>query len=139
MKFRELTLDDLDRLLEFEQNFPNPWEKSAFEIEFEGEFNKTLALEENGLLMSYVFYSEYFDEININHLAVNPKFEGMGYASKLLEKLTSEMTGQLLYLEVNTTNEKAIRLYKKFGLEIIRVRENYYGNGEDAYIMQREF
>lgn len=136
--FRELSISDIDELLEYEKTFPNPWSKKAFEIEFEGEFNKTLAIQKDDTLVAYVFYSEYLDEININHFATNPAYLKKGYASKLLSKLIENMKNQLLYLEVNTKNEKAINLYKKFGLEIIRTRENYYGNGQDAYIMQRE-
>ena len=49
------------------------------------------------------------------------------------------MENQLLYLEVNTENESAINLYKKFGLEIIRTRRDYYGKDQDAYIMQKVF
>lgn len=136
--YRELSIKDIDVLLNFEKNFPNPWSKKAFEIEFDGKFNKTLALEIDGILMAYIFYSEYLDEVNINHFATNPSYRQKGYASKILDKLIEAMSKQLLYLEVNTSNIKAINLYKKYGLEIIGTRKNYYGEGQDAYIMQKE-
>lgn len=135
--YKELSIEDIDILLEYEEKFPNPWSKRSFEIEFEGEFNKTLALYIDGVLMSYIFYSEYLDEVNINHFATNPNYTQKGYGSKILDRLIKTMRNQLLYLEVNTLNIKAINLYKKYGLKIIRIRENYYGKGQDAYIMQK--
>ena len=40
-------------------------------------------------------------------------------------------------LEVRTTNEGAINLYKKYNFKVVSTRKNYYGN-EDAYLMIRE-
>ncbi len=139
IEYRELTKNDIDELLIYEKHFPNPWSKEAFEVEFDSEFNKTLAIVNDNELIAYIFYSEYFDEININHFAVNPIYRRQGYATKLLNKLIETMENQLLYLEVNTENEAAINLYKKFGLEIIRTRRDYYGKDQDAYIMQKVF
>lgn len=137
--FRELEDGDIDYLLRVEESFPNPWPREAFFIEMDGEFNKNLALEVDDVLVGYVFYSAYDDEININHFAIDPDHRRKGYASDILNELLSRMKArQLLYLEVNTTNEAAIRLYEKFGLRIISTRKNYYGQGQDAYIMQKD-
>lgn len=136
--FRELSEKDIDILLEIEKYFPNPWPMEAFFLEFEGEFNKTIALEIDGKLVSYMFYSEYIDEININHFAVHPKYRRRGYASMIMEELISKMNKkQIIYLEVNTKNIAAINLYKKYGLEIIYKRKDYYSIGEDAFIMKK--
>ena len=136
---RELDEKDIDVLVEIEKTFPNPWPLQAFFIEFEGEHNKTIALEVDDTLVGYMFYSEYLDEININHFAVVKEHRKKGYASLLMEELIKRMKKkQIIYLEVNTENESAINLYKKFGLKVISTRKNYYGQGEDAYIMQRD-
>lgn len=135
--FREIDEKDIEYLVEIEKTFPNPWPLKAFFLEMEGEFNKSLALCVDDILVGYLFYSEYLDEININHFAVDPKYRKMGYASEILKKLIKGMSRkQILYLEVHTENEAAINLYKKHGLEIIRTRKDYYSLGEDAYIMQ---
>lgn len=135
--FREIDEKDIECLVEIEKAFPNPWPLKAFFLEMEGEFNKSIALCIDDNLIGYIFYSEYLDEININHFVIDPKYRRMGYASEILNKLISGMTNkQLLYLEVHTKNKAAINLYKKHGLRIIRTRKNYYSLGEDAYIMQ---
>lgn len=137
--YREIEEKDIERLLDLEKNFPNPWPERAFFIELEGEFNKSIGLEVDDILVGYIFYSTYPDEININHFVIDPKYRRMGYASDILEYLFSELSKkQLVYLEVNTENTPAINLYKKFGLEIISTRKNYYGQGIDAFIMKKD-
>ena len=136
--YRNLEEKDIDTLVEIEKFFPNPWPLEAFFIEFEGENNKTIGLEIDNKLIGYMFYSDYLDEININHFAIHPDFRRRGYASDIMNEVISRMKKkQIIYLEVSTENLAAINLYKKFGLEILYTRKNYYGLGEDAYIMQR--
>lgn len=136
--FRELEEKDIDRLVEIEKFFPNPWPLEAFFIEFEGEHSKTIGLEVDDKLIGYMFYSDYLDEININHFAIHPEYRRQGYASDIMNELIRKMKKkQIIYLEVHTENTAAINLYKKFGLEILYTRKNYYGLGEDAYIMQK--
>ncbi len=43
-----------------------------------------------------------------------------------------------VYLEVRVSNEPAISLYRKLGMEVISVVPRYYSDGEDAYIMARQ-
>ena len=38
-------------------------------------------------------------------------------------------------LEVRESNQKAIKLYQKFGFKTASVREKYYGDGENALVM----
>jgi ribosomal-protein-alanine N-acetyltransferase len=39
------------------------------------------------------------------------------------------------YLEVRITNEAAIDLYKKLGMQVARTVHGYYADGEDAYVL----
>ena len=43
---------------------------------------------------------------------------------------------QLITLEVRESNLPAIKLYEKFGFEIVNTRKKYYGE-ENAYLMGR--
>lgn len=139
IKYRELSINDLDEILDMEKDFHNPWSREAFLIEFDGEFNNSIGLEIDGLFVGYVFYSSYLDEVNINHFVIKKSERKKGYASLIMDELLRIMDPkQLLYLEVSVKNKKAINLYKKYGLEIIQIREDYYGKGQDAYIMQRD-
>lgn len=137
--FRSLDEKDIDVLMEIEKSFPNPWPLEAFFIEMEGQYNHSIGLEVDDILVGYLFYSSYPDEININHFAINPDYRRQGYASDIMDYLIEKMTKkQLLYLEVSVDNKPAIKLYEKYGLKIISRRKDYYGQGQDAYIMQRD-
>mgnify|MGYP001046107313 CR=1 FL=1 len=38
-------------------------------------------------------------------------------------------------LEVRKSNHVAIKLYESFGFKTVTIRENYYPNGESAFMM----
>ena len=42
-------------------------------------------------------------------------------------------------LEVRVSNKVAINLYKSCGFNVVATRKRYYENGEDAYLMLKEF
>ena len=42
-----------------------------------------------------------------------------------------------LSLEVNINNQFAIKLYNKYGFEVVVIRKGYY-NGVDGYLMERK-
>ena len=44
-----------------------------------------------------------------------------------------------MMLEVEKSNSGAIELYKALGYMQISVRMDYYGPGQDAYVMRKEF
>lgn len=71
-------------------------------------------------------------------IAVHPSFRRMGVAEKLLNELLKRMRekgARAVRLEVKVSNEPAMNLYKKLGFRTVGVINNYYPNGEDAYIM----
>jgi len=79
------------------------------------------------------------DEAHITLLGVHPQYRHQGLGMLLLTNLLQEATERNLHhatLEVKTTNDKAIQLYKKFGFQIAGTRKNYYPKtGEDASIL----
>ena len=88
------------------------------------------------------FISSIFDgEVaEILNLGIDPVYQGLGYGSSLMENyITSikELGCYSIVLEVRSSNEKAISLYKKFGFKTIRIRKNYYSDGEDELFMQK--
>lgn len=72
-------------------------------------------------------------------IAVREPFRGMGIGSSLLSETLSVMKrvyrAESIYLEVRVSNERAIRLYEKFGFRKARIIKGYYSDGEDAYVM----
>lgn len=75
---------------------------------------------------------------HIVSVAVLPEYRRKGIGKALINQA---MLGMLeyeaneAYLEVRTTNDPAVNLYKKLGFNITRIINGYYYDGEDAYVM----
>lgn len=71
-------------------------------------------------------------------VAVMPQQRRKGIGEALMRKAMEGMrqyNAKQCYLEVRVTNDAAISLYKKLGLEITRTMRGYYADGEDAHVM----
>lgn len=71
------------------------------------------------------------DSADLLDIAVDEKMRGQGIGFALMQFLTDECKARgvkEIFLEVRTTNESAIALYKKLGFEQISVRKNYYSS-----------
>jgi ribosomal-protein-alanine N-acetyltransferase len=74
-------------------------------------------------------------------IAVLPRHQQKGIGYSLMLEATQSMVSynaKECYLEVRTSNQPAVGLYKKFGFEITRTLRNYYADGENAFIMSRK-
>lgn len=68
-------------------------------------------------------------------IAVRDDFQGQGIGSQLLSNLIdlAQINGvDKLFLDVYSNNQKAIHLYKKYGFELVRTKENRSHNKEDT-------
>jgi len=78
---------------------------------------------------------------HIISVAVMPEFRRLGIGSALVQEALSALSGvhaDECYLEVRTSNDSAINLYRKLGFEIRRTCARYYFDGSDAYLMAKE-
>jgi ribosomal-protein-alanine N-acetyltransferase len=79
------------------------------------------------------------DELHVLNIATCPDARRRGLATALLAaalEYAGQQRAQLLLLEVRRSNLAALRLYRKLGFTVTRVRRGYYGdNGEDAVEM----
>ncbi len=68
-------------------------------------------------------------------------YRRQGIGSRLLARSESVLTGAnipLYELQVDTSNSVAIHFYEEHGFHRVRTLQNYYTNGADAYLMERE-
>ena len=87
------------------------------------------------------FVSSYFDGeiIEILNYCIDPEYQSKGFGTKLMEEFFKQQNAISAILEVRSSNVKAIGLYQKFEFKTIRIRKEYYSNGEDALFMQKIF
>lgn len=82
-----------------------------------------------------------FDSATITQIAVHPDLHHMGLGSELLEDTIATCKAKkvrTISLEVRKSNEKAIGLYKKYGFNVVCIKEGYYKDHEDALYMVLE-
>lgn len=140
MKIREMTYSDLDQIAQLEQQlFKEPWSKEDFKKELdENEFANYMVVEIDGEIAGYFGLWILFDQAQITTIGTSKKYQRQHIASMMMEtieKMCIENECEFLSLEVRISNLPAQNLYKKFGLEIVSVRKNYYSDHEDAYLM----
>ena len=79
------------------------------------------------------------DEAHITNIAVEELRQGQRHrALSALPRSSprrAKRARRSVTLEVKTTNDAAIALYKSFGFEVAGVRKRYYNNLFDAYVM----
>jgi ribosomal-protein-alanine N-acetyltransferase len=78
------------------------------------------------------------DEAEILSFGVTPSFRNLGLGRVLLKTAMALLRAngtKRLFLEVNESNEEALRLYRSFGGETVGRRRRYYGDGADAAIL----
>lgn len=146
-KIVEMTLDDIDEVLEIEQrSFPTPWSKRLFLKELHSEFSKIFLAKSNLLgkqkVLGYISIWLVSKEVHILNLACHPDFRRSGVATSLIEHSLSfsfQIGARRAFLDVRETNHAALFLYKKYGFKPIGIRKGYYSDTqEDAIVMVLE-
>lgn len=138
---RKAKISDLEAIKEIEdESFIKPFTKEDLLYEIsQNPVSNFLVLEKDGLVVGFIDYWVTFDSATIDQIAVKKSERNQGFAKILLEKSINDLKelGEVsfLTLEVRTSNEPAINLYKSFGFQKVTIKEKYYDDGEDAIYM----
>ena len=136
-----MTKEDLPVIAEMEEDlFPeSPWPEYEFLQEMEhNPFSVLAVYEEDGEILGYMDYWITYEQAQLANIAVARKAWGKGIGSRLMDECVrqAEKAGcEVLSLEVRVSNERAVKLYEKYGFIRAAVRKGYYENGEDAHLM----
>ncbi len=132
---------DCRRIAEMEKEcFSEPWTLEMIEGSFCEEHFSGFVAEVGGEIIGYVGVSAVFDTVDVLLIAVSKEFRKRGVATALLSAATEDSLkcgAERAMLEVDVKNESAVSCYLKFGFKKIAERRNYYGEGKDAYIMEK--
>ena len=141
MEITKMTLTDLEQMKNtLYSDFDNFWSYNVLKQELENENTSYIIAKEKEEVVGFAGISVCIDEATLNNIVVKKSCRGRGIGGELLESLIdicSDLNLKTFTLEVNTTNEPAIRLYKKFGFKNLGIRKKYYNNSQDAYIMTK--
>ena len=146
--YRQPIALDIPVLATYEKElFPySPWSTSQFKEEFAGiPTTRYMSVAESGnKVVGYcgVFLPAPVVEADILTVAVLPDFRRQGIAREFMrqiEQWSKERGASAMMLEVEQSNSAAIELYKSLGYMKISVRMDYYGPGQDAFVMRKDF
>lgn len=142
--FRKLTPADAESAAELDfKSFSkeDSWASEDFFNAAMDEHEEFLVAELDGKIIACAGAEIFPDGAEIESIAVDPDFRRQGIGRRLLAEMIEAILKRgvnLVILEVRPSNKAAIKLYEKFGFEIVERLKNYYPN-EDAWVMAREF
>jgi ribosomal-protein-alanine N-acetyltransferase len=150
---RKFTMNDLGSVTRINQVCLPENYTDFFFVDLYRRFPETFIVAEgNGEVVGYIMCRTEAGLSNLGLLglvkkghvvsvAVMPEHRRKGVGGALVTKAMEGMRmygAKQCYLEVRLTNEEAIGLYKKLGLEVTRTIRGYYADGEDAYVMSKK-
>lgn len=140
LEFREITLEDVDRVLEIEEEcFSTPWKREDFEKMVTDPHKTYIMAVKDSYIIGGAGLQEIVGEGEITNVAISNEYRGNGYSKPMIEALLSkgkEMGCEAFTLEVRVSNEPAIKLYRSVGFEDSGIRPGFYQHPkEDALIM----
>lgn len=132
--FELLTLGCENIIYEIEQNlFLNYWDLNS--IQYYIEKNKVLSYKIDKKIVAYLIFDIIIDEVEIFRIGVLPEFQNQGIGKLLINQIKKINGIKKIILEVSSKNSKALVFYKNLNFNVVGIRKNYYGIGNDAYLM----
>ncbi|WP_320033325.1 N-acetyltransferase [Halarcobacter sp.] len=139
MKISKASKKDIKKLFELENKvFKGDimmMKLSSFYYHVEKNFLYKVEVDKQ--IVGYILWLKRKRFFRLYSLAVLEEFRKLGLATKLLDFSLEKLKKKDLQLEVRVSNEKAIKLYEKYGFKKVKILEKYYEN-EDGVLMRME-
>ncbi|HAD81357.1 MAG: ribosomal-protein-alanine N-acetyltransferase [Candidatus Edwardsbacteria bacterium RIFOXYD12_FULL_50_11] len=134
--------EHLPEILDIEKrSFPDPWSENMFREETKDDGRRIfLVLEIDGKISGYAVGWVVLDEFHLGNIALAAEKRRWGCGRRLLQEILQQayrLGCRMASLEVRSSNEAAIELYKTFGFRPVAIRKKYYHN-EDALVMMSD-
>ena len=123
------------------EEFDEFWTPNILKSELENELSRYIVAKIDDEIVGFAGVIILPDDSEITNIVTKKTMRKKGIGKNLLEKLieiSKEENKTEISLEVNEINEPAIRLYEKFGFEIVGRRKKYYNRVNDAIIMTKK-
>lgn len=142
VQFEPLLAPWLDAVVHIEQSaYAHPWSHTNFVDALQSGYQAQM-LVASGTVLGYFVAMKGVDEVHLLNITVAPAHQRQGWARLMLEAVCLWARGQgvdWLWLEVRTSNERAMRVYARHGFRAVGQRKQYYpadrNQREDAVVM----
>ena len=139
--FEPMTEARLQEVVAIERRaYPHPWTRGNFADSLRSGYQAQL-LVAGDTIVGYFVAMRGVDEVHLLNITVDPDFQGQGWGRVLLDALalwSRAQRAQWLWLEVRTSNMRALDVYLRYGYRRVGERRNYYPaehGREDAIVM----
>lgn len=145
MQYRHADKNDIKAINSLNRaNMPENYDRKTYEMHMElyPTLNWVAVSDVTKQITGYVLtHVEDRVEAHITSIAVDSNYRRAGIGKRLL--INALVSAKKMYLlscslHVRVSNEAAIKLYESLNFNKIRIKEKYYEDGEDAYLMRRQ-
>jgi len=139
INIRPFELSDSRDILEMEEAIFNESNPLLYQMIESYPSEGFIVAEIDGVLCGYLVGVLFMDEARILLLAVKEKYRHKKIGTMLIKTFVESVRSRanLVRLEVRSNNLPAQTFYFKQGFRFIGIVNNYYKNGDSAYIMVR--
>lgn len=142
-RLQAMQASDVEAVLAIEQRaYQFPWSRGNFIDSLSAGYLAQVLRAADGSLLGYFLAMQGVDELHLLNITVLPECQGQGLARLMLDALQAlacEHGGVQIWLEVRQGNERARRVYARYGFAEVGLRRAYYpaaeGRREDAVLM----
>ncbi len=144
LKIRQLGILHLNSCIYLDQKaLKGLWTKSQWEKELTDPKRMCIGIIDIetqkllGLCSSWLV----IDELHITAIAIDPIHQRKGLGKFLISELIKRLSSlkiNLIHLEVKNTNEQAKAFYKCLDFKIVGNRPNFYKDGSDAIVFNKQ-
>ena len=144
-KITPMAAKDLEAVCAIEKDsFSSPWSHPLFLQELDLSFSRSFVVrgskaDGGNEIVGYMIFWIIHDETQLQKIAVKKNARQQGIGSLLIQEMIRICRFEGVKkgsLEVRSSNQAAIELYKKFGFVVEGLRKGYYQDThEDALIM----
>ena len=138
--------EDLDEVCDMEASCSiTPWSKNMFIEEMKNPFAHCFVIKMKGRLnaqvVGFICFQNIGDESELLNICVHQQYRQMGIGRKLMQfyiRFSKKTKTKTFYLEVNASNQPAVRLYELFSYESLGMRKKFYRGELDALLMVKK-
>jgi len=135
---------DLDAVLAIENDvYPFPWTRGNFMDSIASGYETWVLRDGLGTIHGYFLLMLSVDDAHLLNITVDRGLQGRGIGLMLLHKARAIARSRglsAILLEVRPSNERAAKIYLRYGFDRIGVRRGYYpaenNTREDAIVMR---
>ena len=140
ISIKQLKKKDFELCYELDSKTISLWSKKQWKNEFNEKSIKVFGLSLSNQVIGICVFHVVLDEVQINYFVVNQDFRRRGFGSffmSYLIKKCEKLNINKLILEVSQGNIVAQKFYNRFNFRTVGIRKNYYKDGSDALLKEK--